>query len=220
MDDYDIDKRIEAANKSMGSLKHFWDNPYASPRVKQLIFLAMPANQLLWGCKSWALHHLHITKLEVFWHRSIQRILWIGVGQVIEERITNEKIRKIFINVLTAENTIVVRQMNYLGKIIRGPTNHPPDKCWQPGAQTHTPKEEASRPTRKHLYNHYTPYYPKKWQQWPQQKTKQLARAQQNTCSTRTGNSNYGSKLQKTKNYGTGTSANSKCQDYCPPLLT
>jgi hypothetical protein len=47
MDDYDIDKRIVAANKSMGSLKHFWNNPYASLRAKQHIFLAMPANQLL-----------------------------------------------------------------------------------------------------------------------------------------------------------------------------
>jgi hypothetical protein len=47
MDDYDINKRIAAANKSMGSLKHFWNNPYASLREKQLIFLAIPANQLL-----------------------------------------------------------------------------------------------------------------------------------------------------------------------------
>jgi hypothetical protein len=70
-DDCDIDKRIAAANKSMGSLKHFWNNPYASLRVKQLIFLAMPANQLLWGCKSRALHCSHITKPEVFWHRRI-----------------------------------------------------------------------------------------------------------------------------------------------------
>ncbi len=43
-----------------------------------------------------------------------------------EERITNERIREIFFNVPTAENTIVVRQMNYLGKIVRGLTNHPP----------------------------------------------------------------------------------------------
>ncbi len=97
----------------MGSLKHFWNNPYASLKAKQLIFLAMPANQLLWGCKSCALSRSHIAKLEVFWHRSIQRILWIGIGQVIKEGITNERIRKIFFNVPTAENTIVVRQMNY-----------------------------------------------------------------------------------------------------------
>ncbi len=42
-DDYDIDKRIAAANKSMGSLKQFWNNPYASLRAKQLIFLAILA---------------------------------------------------------------------------------------------------------------------------------------------------------------------------------
>jgi hypothetical protein len=51
-DDYDINKRIAADNKSMGSLKHFWNNPCTSLRANQLIFLAMPANQLLWGCKS------------------------------------------------------------------------------------------------------------------------------------------------------------------------
>jgi hypothetical protein len=74
-DGYNIDKRIAAASKSMESLKHFWNNSYASLRAKQLIFLAMPANQLIWGCASWALSCSHITKLEVFWHRSIQRIL-------------------------------------------------------------------------------------------------------------------------------------------------
>jgi hypothetical protein len=110
--DYDINKRIAAANISMGSRKHFWDNPYTSLSAKQLIFLAMPANQLMRGCKSWALHCSHITKLEVFWHRSIQRILQIGVGKVIEEKKTNVRIRNIFFNVPTAENTRVVRQMN------------------------------------------------------------------------------------------------------------
>ncbi len=101
-DDYDINKRIAAANKSMGSLKHFWNNPYASLRAKQLISLAIPANQLLWGCESWALCRSHITKLEVFWHRSIQRNLRIGIGQVIKERITNERIRK---NILQCANS-------------------------------------------------------------------------------------------------------------------
>jgi hypothetical protein len=112
----------------MGSLKHFWNNPYASLRAKQLIFLVMPANQLLWGCKSWALCRSHITKLEVFLHRSIQRILQMGIEQVIEERITNKRIGRIFFNVPTAKNRLVVRQMNYLGKIVRGSSNHPPRK--------------------------------------------------------------------------------------------
>jgi hypothetical protein len=60
-----------------------------------------------------------------FWHRSICRILKIGIMQVIEERISNKRVRKIFFNVPTAENTVVVRQMSYLGKIVRGPSNYP-----------------------------------------------------------------------------------------------
>jgi hypothetical protein len=38
-DDYDINKRLAAANKSMESLKYFWNNPYTSMRAEQLIFL-------------------------------------------------------------------------------------------------------------------------------------------------------------------------------------
>jgi hypothetical protein len=125
-DDFDIDKQIAAANKLMGLLKHFWNNPYASLRAKQLIFLAIPGNQLLWGCGSWALRWSHINKLDVFWHSSIRRILKIGIMQVIEERISNKRVRKIFFNVPTTENTIVIRQMSYIGKIARGPNTHPP----------------------------------------------------------------------------------------------
>ena len=40
--------------------------------------------------------------------------------QVKEERMTNEKIRKIFMNIPSAEDTITVR-----GKIVRGPDDHP-----------------------------------------------------------------------------------------------
>ena len=34
IDDCNIDKQIAAANKSVGLLKHFWNNPYASLRAK------------------------------------------------------------------------------------------------------------------------------------------------------------------------------------------
>jgi hypothetical protein len=111
----------------------------------------MPANQLLWGCKSWVLCCSHITKFELFWHRSIQRILQIGIGQVIEERITNERVRKIFFNMPTAENTIVVRQMNYLGKIVRGPTNHPHRQMLAACRANPCPKRGVLRTNKKSL---------------------------------------------------------------------
>jgi hypothetical protein len=73
-DDYDSNKCLAAANKWMGLLKHFWNNPYTSMRAKKLIYLATPANHLLWCCEPWVPHCSHITKLDVLWHRSIWRI--------------------------------------------------------------------------------------------------------------------------------------------------
>jgi hypothetical protein len=124
--DYDINHQIAIANKAMGALKHLWDNPYANLKAKQQIFIAIPGNLLLWGCESWALRQSHITKLEVFWHRSIRRILKIGIMQVKEERITNQRIRKIFHNIPSAKNSLNTRQLTYVGKIVRGPDHHPP----------------------------------------------------------------------------------------------
>jgi hypothetical protein len=63
-------------------------------------------------------------KLEVFWHRSIRRILKIGMMQVKEERITYERISKIFMNIPSTEDTITARQLMYIGKIVRGLNNH------------------------------------------------------------------------------------------------
>ncbi len=46
--------------------------------------------------------------------------------QVKEERITNERIRKTFMNIPSAEDTITARQLTFIGKMVRGPNDHPP----------------------------------------------------------------------------------------------
>ncbi len=66
-----------------------------------------------------------LNKLERFMHRSIQRILDIQMSQVKDERIRNEKVRKIFYDIPTVENMIAARQLDFIGKAIRGPPNHP-----------------------------------------------------------------------------------------------
>ena len=81
-DDHDINNRITKASQAMGALKHFWDNPYADLKAKHLIFLAIPANLLLWGCETWALRQSHINQLNAFWHRSIRRILKIKLRKL------------------------------------------------------------------------------------------------------------------------------------------
>jgi hypothetical protein len=84
-DNYDIDHRISKASQQMGQLKCFWDNPYTDLRTKHQIFLAIPANLLLWGCETWALRQSHINKLNAFWHRNIRRILKINIAQVRDD---------------------------------------------------------------------------------------------------------------------------------------
>jgi hypothetical protein len=52
-DDYDIDKRISAASKSMGALKKVWNCPHLNIWSNYQLFRAILMNLLLWGCENW-----------------------------------------------------------------------------------------------------------------------------------------------------------------------
>ena len=110
----------------MGELRHFWNNPYAVLKATHSIFQAIPLNLLFWGCESWALQKSHIRKLDTFIHRSIRRIIGIGMQQVHDERISNERVRKTFFSIPDAESQLTIRQMTYIGKLTRAPEDHPP----------------------------------------------------------------------------------------------
>ena len=125
-DDMDIKLRITKVNQAMSALRHFWRNPYVDLKAKKLVFLAIPANLLLWGCETWALRQSHIRKLNVFWHRAIRNILGIRMQEVIDDKISNEQIRKIFFDIPDAETVLNAKAMNYLGKTARSPDTHPP----------------------------------------------------------------------------------------------
>ena len=103
-DNDDVTARIAAANASMSALKNVWRNPHLDAYSKYLLFRAIPMNLLLWGCETWSIRQTLLNKLDVFMHRSIQRILDISMGQVKDERIRNEKIRDIFYDIPTVEN--------------------------------------------------------------------------------------------------------------------
>ena len=120
-DDYDIESRIAAASQSMGALKNVWNNPHMEIYSKYLLFRAIPINLLLWGCETWSLRQVLLNKLEVFLHRSIRRILGVPMSQVKEERIRNIHMRQKFYDIPRARNMIAARQMDFVGKMVRGP---------------------------------------------------------------------------------------------------
>ena len=124
-DDADIEARLAAANQSMGALKEVWRNPHLDTYSKYLLFRAIPMNLLLWGCENWSLRQDLLRRLEVFLHRSIRRILHISITQVQEDRIRNDKIRRLFYDIPCVNNMIAARQLGFLGKVVRGPTDAP-----------------------------------------------------------------------------------------------
>jgi hypothetical protein len=124
-DDADIEARLAAANQSMGALKEVWRNPHLDTYSKYLLFRAIPMNLLLWGCENWSLRKDLLRRLEVFLHRSIRRILHISITQVQEDRIRNDKIRRLFYDIPCVNNMIAARQLGFLGKVVRGPTDAP-----------------------------------------------------------------------------------------------
>ena len=82
-------------------------------------------NLLLWGCENWSLRQDLLRQLEVFLHRSIRKILHISITQVQEERIRNDKIRRLFYDIPCVTNMIAARQLGFLGKVVSGPRDTP-----------------------------------------------------------------------------------------------
>ena len=54
-DNFDVKSYIMAANQSMGVIKQFWDNPHTNTCSTFNLFLVIPVDLLLWGCKTWLL---------------------------------------------------------------------------------------------------------------------------------------------------------------------
>ena len=67
-------------------------------------------NLLLWGAETWSLRKSQLDQLEVFLHRSIQRIVQISMYKVQEDRIQNEKVRRMFYSIPCVRNMIAARQ--------------------------------------------------------------------------------------------------------------
>ena len=116
---------ITATSQSMGALKNVWDNPHMDLYNKYLLFRAIPMNLLLWGCETWSLRQVLLNKLEVFLHRNIRRILGVNMTQVQEQRIRNEHVRKTFYDIPRIRNMIAARQMDFVGKVVRGDWSQP-----------------------------------------------------------------------------------------------
>eukprot|EP00978_Attheya_sp_CCMP212_P014253 scaffold36239_cov78-Attheya_sp.AAC.1 len=119
-------------------LKHLWGNKHIKKGIEVWLYLALPVNTLLWGCKSWAITSAKATRLlESFHTKSIRKILGMTMWNAVEAlRISNEQILEEFNNMTSMENIIATRQLLWIVKLAclldsrpkerRATTTHPP----------------------------------------------------------------------------------------------
>ena len=112
----------------MGALKFFWDSDEVDIQSKYLIYMAIPMNLLTWGCESWALTKILIKKQEVFHMRSIRRILRTKWSEVMEDRVRNSKVRRMFYNINTVEIQMAKRRLTFIGRVVRMDKNKVPGR--------------------------------------------------------------------------------------------
>ena len=98
----------------MGDLAKFWTDASVDNHIKYLIFLAIPINILLWGCESWVLRTSLLKKLEVFPHRRFRRIIGISMTEVKNKCITNETVRRSFLNILKIKEQIATLKLKLI----------------------------------------------------------------------------------------------------------
>ncbi len=112
-----------AVTQLMGALNNVWNSPHLDIWSKYLLFWAIPMNLLLWGCKTWLMQKALSNKLEVFLHCNIRRILRVSMTKVREDRIQNEHVRQMSYDIPRVSNMIAARQLDFIGKTIRGPSD-------------------------------------------------------------------------------------------------
>jgi hypothetical protein len=64
-------------------------------------------------------------KLEVFLHHNIWHILCVSMMQVKAEWIHNEHVQQMFYDIPCVGNMIAIQQLDFLGKMVRRPHDHP-----------------------------------------------------------------------------------------------
>ena len=110
----------------MGALRNFLRNDHVDINSKYVIFLAIPVNILLRGCKIWALPETLLDSVEVFLTLSILSILGITMRQVKEISITNDFISEKFYHITTIQNQNSIHQLTFVRNCFRHKDTHFP----------------------------------------------------------------------------------------------
>ena len=97
-------------------------------------------------------------KLEVFLHKSICCILKLSMFWVINKKLRNEQVRTSLFAMPCVKNMIAARQLDYSGKLIRGPHDQPARRRLRHVAMKLDELEDHKRLKRTALSRTYASY--------------------------------------------------------------
>ena len=121
--DEDIKSRLGKARAAFSKFRNIWKSSQLKLRTKLKIFTCKSdvVAVLLYGCETWRMTKLDATKLDVFLHKSLRRILKIYWPM----KTSNEEIRN-WTNISTISEQIFWQRWKFIGHILRmDPSKHP-----------------------------------------------------------------------------------------------
>ena len=146
--DEDIKSRLGKARAAFSKLRNIWKSSQLKLRTKLRIFKSNVVAVLLYGCETWRMTNLDATKLHVFLHKSLRRIMKIYWPM----KTSNEEIRN-RANISTISEQIFRWRWKFIGHILRmDPSKHPkttltwaPEGRWSRGRPKETWRRTAAR---------------------------------------------------------------------------
>jgi hypothetical protein len=115
---YEVEVRLKKAAQQVGALAPLFHSKSIPLQTKYLVYMAIPLNTTLWGCKSWSMTGNMERRLTTFHHTTIRRILGMnGVDNQVEHRIKNKDIRRWFYSIADILDMIMKRQLQWIGKV-------------------------------------------------------------------------------------------------------
>ena len=118
-DTTDVKSRVNKASKAMGALGFIWKAPQTCLDTKIKLFLAIPVNLALWNCETWSGNKMDMDILDVFFHKSIRRILGINMTEAKEKSVSNVKLRKRFGNANSLSHIMTCRMLKFVRRTAR-----------------------------------------------------------------------------------------------------
>ncbi|XP_068684762.1 uncharacterized protein [Montipora foliosa] len=141
--DEDIKSRLGKARAAFSKLRNIWKSSQLKLKTKLKIFKSNVIAVLLYSCETWCMTKRDATKLDVFLHKSLRRLMKI----YWPIKISNEEIRN-RANISTISEQIFRRRWMFIGHVLRmDPNKHPKTAfTWAPdgrGSRVQTERDWA-----------------------------------------------------------------------------